>query len=62
MTCKKNKKNDLNKSKVHVTGIENVKKDGSKLLYKVNPSNIMIEEINIEDKERVKSIERNAKK
>ena len=53
---------DLKKSKVLVAGVEILKKDGSKLLYPVNPSNLMIEELNIEDKERVKSLERNAKK
>ena len=48
----------LKKSKVIIQGIEISKKDGTKTTYPINPSNIMITEFNLEDKKRVKSLER----
>lgn len=42
----------LKESKVFVTGIELLKKDGSKSLYPLNASNLMLEELNLEDKKR----------
>jgi len=47
--------------RVHVEGMEGVKKDGSKMPYPIHPSNLMITELNLEDKKRQKSIERNKK-
>jgi large subunit ribosomal protein L24 len=41
-------------SKVYITGIETIKKDGSKALYPINTSNIMITELNTDDKRRIK--------
>ncbi len=38
--------------KVFVTGIEVIKKDGSKSLYPLQPSNLMITELNLDDKKR----------
>lgn len=35
-----------------------VKKDGSKVFYPVHPSNVMIIELNLEDKKRKKALER----
>lgn len=52
---------DLKESKIFVEGIEIVKKDGTKIPYPINPSNILIEEVNVEDKKRLKSIERKQK-
>ena len=46
---------DTRTLKVYITGIEFVKKDGSKALYPLNPSNLMIEELMAEDKRRMKS-------
>ncbi len=43
---------------VYVTGIEVVKKDGSKLNFPINPSNIIINELNLDDRKRIKSLER----
>lgn len=38
--------------KVYIEGIENIKKDGSKVLYGFNPSNLMITELIMDDKKR----------
>ncbi len=48
----------LKKSKVHVEGIEKTKKDGTKVRVPIDPSNLMIKELNLEDKYRQKMIER----
>lgn len=45
---------DAKNSKVYIAGIEFVKKEGSKALYPLNPSNLIIEELNAEDKKRMK--------
>lgn len=52
---------DLRKVKVYVEGIENIKKDGTKVLYPLEPSNLMITELNIEDKKRKKILDRKSK-
>lgn len=52
---------DLKKSKLYINGIELIKKDGTKMMYPINPSNVIVEELNLEDKKRVKSLERNVK-
>jgi large subunit ribosomal protein L24 len=49
---------DLKKGKAIVTGIEMTKKDGSKVTYPLNISNLMITELNLEDKKRKKILER----
>ena len=49
---------DIKKSKVYITGIELVKKDGTKTLYPINPSNLMIIELNLEDKKRIQTLKR----
>ena len=49
---------DLKKSKVYVTGIEIGKKDGTKTTYPIDPSNLMITELNIDDKMREKILKR----
>lgn len=43
---------DLKKSRLHIEGIENIKKDGTKKPYPMQPSNLMITELNLEDKLR----------
>ena len=45
---------DINNTKVYVDKLEIYKKDGSKALYPVDPSNLMIIELNAEDKRRMK--------
>ncbi len=47
---------DTKKSKVYVTGLEMIKKDGSRALYPVNPSNLMASEFSLDDKMRKKSM------
>jgi large subunit ribosomal protein L24 len=54
-------KTDIKKSVVYITGIELTKKDGSKTLYPVNPSNLMITELNLNDKKRKETLEGGAK-
>jgi large subunit ribosomal protein L24 len=49
---------DLKKTKVYVSGIEVTKKDGSKTTYLIDPSNLVITELNLDDKMRQKIIER----
>ncbi|HII15295.1 MAG TPA: 50S ribosomal protein L24 [Nanoarchaeota archaeon] len=44
--------------KVAVEGIENIRKDGSKMPYMLEPSNLTVTELNIEDKRRKESLER----
>ncbi len=41
-------------SKVYITGIEFVKKDGSKALFPIHPSNLLVQELNTNDKRRLK--------
>ena len=43
---------DLKKEKVYVTGVEIIKKDGSKLIQALNPSNLVIVDLNVDDKKR----------
>lgn len=49
------------KLKVYVEGVDFVKKDGSKVQYPIHPSNLMITELNLEDRKRKKSLERTQK-
>ena len=49
---------DLKKTKVYVSGIEITKKDGTKTAYPINPSNLMITELDLEDKMRRKIMDR----
>lgn len=41
---------DLKKSKIYVAGAEAVKKDGTKVLKPIDPSKVIIMELNLEDK------------
>lgn len=38
--------------KVYITGIEVIKRDGSKALFPINPSNLLIQELDLTDKRR----------
>lgn len=49
---------DLKKLKVSIAGIEVTKKDGSKVKPYVDPSNIMITELDLSDKRREKKMKR----
>ena len=43
---------DVRYEKIFITGIEVPKRDGSKSLFPLRPSNIMITELNLDDKKR----------
>jgi len=49
---------DLKKTAVYVSGIEVTKKDGSKTTYPINPSNLILTELSLDDKMRQKIVER----
>ena len=48
----------LKKIRAYVSGIEFVKKDGTKARYPIHPSNLMITELNMDDKMRNKILGR----
>lgn len=48
----------LKKTSVYISGIEIVKRDGTKARYPLHPSNLIITELNVDDKMRSKIIER----
>lgn len=49
---------NLKKLKVSIEGIQVQKKDGTKVNVYFDPSNLQIIELNMEDKERIKSLEK----
>lgn len=49
---------DQQKQRVFITGIERTKKDGSKSIQPVKASNVMITDLNLEDKKRKAALER----
>jgi large subunit ribosomal protein L24 len=49
---------DLKGTKVYVAGIEVAKKDGSKSRYPIHPSNVLLTDVNIDDKKRQQSLKR----
>ncbi len=53
---------DLKRMRVYVAGTEMQKKDGSKAPYPLQPSNLMITGLNLEDKKRQKSFEAKKKR
>ena len=44
---------DLAHYRVYITGIERTKKDGSKHLVPIDPSNLLIEELDLKDRRRI---------
>ncbi len=48
----------IKKSRVYVEGIDVVKKDGTKRLVPIHPSNLSILELRLDDKKRVQSLEK----
>ncbi len=52
---------NLKKTKVYITGIETTKKDGTKIKVYFSPSNLQIQELDLEDKKRRIAIERGRK-
>jgi len=53
---------NLRKSKVYLTGIELTKKDGSKVVPPIDPSNLMITELDLSDKRREMMVKKEPKK
>lgn len=49
---------DLKKTRVFVSGVEMTKRDGAKKMLILHPSNLMITEINLDDKLREKVLQR----
>lgn len=49
---------DLKKSRVYVTGVDTIKKDGSKVLVPLSPSKLMVTEIVVDDKRRQEMLNR----
>lgn len=54
-TVGKIEKIDTKKAKAYVTGVELIKKDGSKAKYPVHASNLLLLELNLDDKKRLKN-------
>ena len=52
---------DLKKLRISVEGLQRQKKDGTKVNVYFNPSKVQIQELNIEDKERINSITKSDK-
>ena len=44
---------DTSRMKIYITGIEITKKDGSKALYPIHPSNLIIQDLEGSDKRRL---------
>jgi len=53
---------DMDDSRVYITKVEQVKKDGSKVQYPVNASNLLILELKLDDKYRVQSLNKESMK
>lgn len=52
---------DLKESKIFITGIERLKKDGSKSLYPITPSNLLITDLNLADQRRKDALAKNTR-
>lgn len=52
----------LKEEKAFISGIDVEKKDGSKAQYPIHVSNLMIEDISLDDKKRKQKCEKNGKK
>ena len=52
----------LKKEQVFITGIEKIKKEGTKLLVAFQPSNLMLTELNLDDKKRKQKLESKSQK
>lgn len=49
---------DIKKLRVYVDGAERTRIDGSKSFYPLHPSNLVILELNLDDKKRLKNIKK----
>ncbi len=46
------------KRRVYILGIEVIKKDGTKVMYPIHPSNLQIAELYLDDKKRLKRLKK----
>ena len=53
---------DLKRQRLFLTGVESVKKDGTKVIVGFPPSNMMIIELNLSDKKRKQKLEKDNNK
>lgn len=53
---------DIKKERIYLSNVEMIKKDGSKTLYPIHPSNVIVQELNLEDKKRREKIKTFEKK
>lgn len=53
---------NVKKLKVYISKIEHIKRDGSKARYPIQPSNLLLVELNTDDKERLNSIQKDKTK
>ncbi len=51
---------DLHKLTVFITGIDHTKRDGSKHMIPINPSNLIIQELDLKDRRRIDTISKKA--
>ncbi|NJF25316.1 50S ribosomal protein L24 [Thermococcus sp. Bubb.Bath] len=51
---------DLKRYRIHVEGVTQKKGDGTEVFYPLHPSNVVITDLNLDDPERKKIIERRA--
>ena len=52
---------DLKETRVYITGIEMIKKDGTKVFYPIHPSNLVATELNLDDKKRMAIVNKSKK-
>jgi len=52
---------DMKKLKVYLSKIEHVKRDGSKARYPIQPSNLLLVELNVDDKKRLSGLNNEGK-
>jgi len=52
---------DLKETKVYIAGVEMIKKDGTKILYPIHPSNLVATELNLDDKKRMAIVNKSKK-
>ncbi len=53
---------NLKKRKIYITGIEKTRKDGGKTFSPIEPSNVIIQELELKDARRLKQIKKTAEK
>lgn len=52
---------NMKRLKVYIAKIEHIKRDGTKARYPIEPSNLLLVELNTDDKERMSGLKKNIK-